>query len=304
MIKTGIIYETLGSVSNMQVVESKNPNEVRLSGVFGVCGVRNDNHRVYEKANYAKCLEALQTKIANNNCLGELEQPNNFNINLDNVSHIIEAIQMNEDGTVTGTVKLLNTPKGQIAKAIVEGGAPLFISSRAAGSVDSKGNVTLHSIATYDLVGTPGFSQAKLTSENKKFECLNESLENPCWMIVESETPEEGDEIKEEPKDELSTSTKKEDENNDNNDNNDNTDEVPEYDVSKFSEVDYAGLKKIMKDDGTHVVYIGRSSCHFCAMFIPVMTEAQEKYGFKTEYFDITRVFNFNNNSRNSNICF
>ena len=120
MIKTGIIYETLGSVSNMQVVESKNPNEVRLSGVFGVCGVRNDNHRVYEKANYAKCLEALQTKIANNNCLGELEHPNSFNINLDNVSHIIEAIQMNEDGTVTGTVKLLNTPKGQIAKAIVE----------------------------------------------------------------------------------------------------------------------------------------------------------------------------------------
>ena len=215
MIKTGIIYETLGSVSNMQVVESKNPNEVRLSGVFGVCGVRNDNHRVYEKANYAKCLEALQTKIANNNCLGELEHPNSFNINLDNVSHIIEAIQMNEDGTVTGTVKLLNTPKGQIAKAIVEGGAPLFISSRAAGSVDSKGNVTLQSIATYDLVGTPGFSQAKLTAENKKFECLNESLENPCWMIVESETPEEGDENKNEPSTEPST----EKENNNNNDN-------------------------------------------------------------------------------------
>lgn len=234
MIKTGIIYETLGSVSNMQVVESKNPNEVRLSGVFGVCGIRNDNHRVYEKANYAKCLEALQTKIANNNCLGELEHPNSFNINLDNVSHIIEAIQMNEDGTVTGTVKLLNTPKGQIAKAIVEGGAPLFISSRAAGSVDSKGNVTLQSIATYDLVGTPGFSQAKLTAENKKFECLNESLENPCWMIVESETPEDGDELnlndvndeepkdekpKAEPKKEPSTEKPKEEENNDNKDN-------------------------------------------------------------------------------------
>lgn len=229
MIKTGIIYETLGSVSNMQVVESKNPNEVRLSGVFGVCGVRNDNHRVYEKANYAKCLEALQTKIANNNCLGELEHPNSFNINLDNVSHIIEAIQMNEDGTVTGTVKLLNTPKGQIAKAIVEGGAPLFISSRAAGSVDSKGNVTLQSIATYDLVGTPGFSQAKLTAENKKFECLNESLENPCWMIVESETPEEGEtnekeESQNEPSDKevavnVTKSDDKEKENNDNKDN-------------------------------------------------------------------------------------
>lgn len=79
--------------------------------------------------------------------------------------------------------------------------------------------------------------------------------------------------------------------------NGDNSDEVPEYDVSKFSEVDYSGLKKIMKGEGTHVVYIGRSTCRYCAMFIPIMTEAQEKYGFKTEYFDITRVFNFTNNS-------
>ena len=82
-----------------------------------------------------------------------------------------------------------------------------------------------------------------------------------------------------------------------NTDNNDNNNEVPEYDVSEFSEVDYSGLKKIMKGEGTHVVYIGRSTCHYCAMFIPIMTEAQEKYGFKTEYFDITRVFNFTNNS-------
>ena len=242
MIKTGIIYETLGSVSNMQVVESNNPNEVRLSGVFGVCGIRNDNHRVYEKANYAKCLEALQTKIANNNCLGELEHPNSFNINLDNVSHIIEAIKMNEDGTVTGTVKLLNTPKGQIAKAIVEGGAPLFISSRAAGSVDSKGNVTLQSIATYDLVGTPGFSQAKLTAENKKFECLNESLENPCWMIVESETPEDGDELNlDEPKDDEPKDDEPKDEpkgkhNEDENNNNNDKNEVSMEDLKKSIE--------------------------------------------------------------------
>lgn len=247
MIKTGIIYETLGSISNMQVVESKNTNEVRLSGVFGVCGIRNDNHRVYEKANYAKCLEALQTKIANKNCLGELEHPNSFNINLDNVSHIIEAIQMNEDGTITGTVKLLNTPKGQIAKAIVEGGAPLFISSRAAGSIDSKGNVTLQSIATYDLVGTPGFSQAKLTAENKKFECLNESLENPCWMIVESETPEDGDEpvddtnVDDDANDKAKddTSVDKDDKlskEKENKDNNDNKEEVTMEDLKKSIE--------------------------------------------------------------------
>ena len=32
MTKKGIIYETLGSTAGLQIVESQNPNEVRLSG--------------------------------------------------------------------------------------------------------------------------------------------------------------------------------------------------------------------------------------------------------------------------------
>jgi len=73
-------------------------------------------------------------------------------------------------------------------------------------------------------------------------------------------------------------------------------DELPEYDVSKFSEVDYDGLKKLMKNDGTHVVYIGRESCGYCAMFIPIMQKVQEDYGFTTYYFDVTNVYNYSNN--------
>lgn len=69
-----------------------------------------------------------------------------------------------------------------------------------------------------------------------------------------------------------------------------------DYDVSEFSEVDYKGLKELMKDKGTHVVYIGRESCGYCAMFIPVMQQAQNEYGFKTYYFDITKVFDYDNN--------
>lgn len=73
--------------------------------------------------------------------------------------------------------------------------------------------------------------------------------------------------------------------------------EVPEYDVSKFNEVDYSGFKKLTTGKGTHVIYIGRATCSFCAMFIPTMVEAQEKYGFTTDYFDISKVFNFETNS-------
>ena len=189
--KNCMVYETLGKVSDLQVLESATgKNEVRLHGVFGVCGVRNNNKRVYNKQNYGMMVEALQQVIANEGCPGELEHPNTMNITLENVSHKIESIEMNEDGTITGTILLLNTPKGQIAKAIVEGGLPLYISSRGAGSIDESGNVTLSTIKTYDLVGTPGFSQAKLSlKENQTYECLNESAEdgNIMFAIVEND---------------------------------------------------------------------------------------------------------------------
>ena len=196
MIKKGIICETLGSTEHLQINESKN-GEIRLTGVFGVCGVKNNNNRVYEKKNYGDCVTEMQHRIMTEGVLGELEHPQSNNINLNNVSHKIESIEMNEDGTITGTILLLNTAKGRDAKAIVEGGVPLFISSRAAGSIDSRGIVTLAHIQTYDLVGTPGFSQARLDlkeSQMGQTVSLNESAQggNDMYMIIESEVNESG----------------------------------------------------------------------------------------------------------------
>ena len=194
-----MVFETLGKVSDLQISEGNNNNEVRLHGVFGVCGVKNQNNRIYDKDNYRAMVESLQQVIATEGCPGELEHPNSMNINLENVSHKIESIEIDENGTVTGTILLLNTPKGQIAKAIVEGGLPLFISSRGAGTITNEGRVTLSNIKTYDLVGTPGFAQAKLSlKENQTLECLNESLDengNSTWVIIDESQINEGDDL-------------------------------------------------------------------------------------------------------------
>ena len=234
--KRCLVYETLGKVSDLKVMEAKGDGLMRLEGVFGVCGVKNQNNRVYDKENYRQMVESLQQVIKESGCPGELEHPNSMNITLENVSHKIESIQMNEDGTITGTIALLNTPKGQIAQAIVEGGLPLFISSRGAGTITNEGRVTLSTIKTYDLVGTPGFSQAKLTlKENQTLECLNESADegNVMYAIVEGDDllgddddkkddKKEGDNAdnkddkKDEPKDDKKDSNKEDNKNTDN----------------------------------------------------------------------------------------
>jgi len=211
--KKCMVFETLGPTTGLQVQESQNTNEVRLTGVFGVCGIKNENRRIYSKENYGQMVNQLQQVIVSEGLMGELEHPNTMNINLNNVSHKIESIEMNEDGTITGTILLLDTAKGKDAQAIVKGGLPLYISSRGAGSIDESGHVTLSTIKTYDLVGTPGFAQARLNLKaNQTLECLNEGLEdeNEIWAIVDESEEEPKEEPKDEPKEEPKDEPKEE----------------------------------------------------------------------------------------------
>ncbi len=163
------------------MVRNNAPNNIVLEGVCAVFGAKNNNNRVYEKDEYLPHLGYLKDKISKKQLVGDLDHPPHFDVTLKSASHIIEGLDYDGGNKVNIRLRILeNTPNGKIAKALLEGGVGLSISSRAAGQVLNEGKVKLHRIFTYDLVGEPGFTEAILK------ETVSESLKTNFKMLTES----------------------------------------------------------------------------------------------------------------------
>ena len=154
------------SSQNLQKI-TKN-GKTMLEGVFAEFGVENRNGRIYEEKEYLPHLEYLKKDIQNGNLLGELDHPERFEVALGGVSHRISELWYDQQKRqVLGRLEILETPKGQIAKTLLESGVPLSISSRAAGTVNEDKTVAIQQIYTYDLVAKPGFESAQLHAVNE-----------------------------------------------------------------------------------------------------------------------------------------
>jgi hypothetical protein len=146
-----------------------------LEGIFGEIDKKNKNNRIYTEDEYLPQIESLQAKIKASKLLGELDHPANFDVSLKNVSHMIEELTYDKDTKqVKGRIRLLDTEAGRQAKALVDAGVPLQISSRAAGAVESNGTVKIKQLFTYDLVADPGFENAELKRVNESYGFVNE----------------------------------------------------------------------------------------------------------------------------------
>ena len=150
-----------------------NKKDYIMSGIFTEFDVKNRNERIYKADKFLPALKELNERISSLGVVfGEMDHPDVFDSSLSRSSHIItKARYMKESNNVQGEIKLISTYWGREAKAIVDDGLPLFVSSRAAGITEADGSVSLKKLFTYDLVCDPGFASAKMSVKP-----LNESL--------------------------------------------------------------------------------------------------------------------------------
>lgn len=162
-------------VENLQVLtEGKTNPTMKIKGIFGRCNEKNNNGRIYPTAVLENQLNKVQPMINERRLCGELDHPQNDTVKLSNASHLITKLEMKGDELI-GEAELLNTPAGLTAKALVEGGVKIGISSRGMGTLseDAKGQKIVNEdfrLVTFDLVADP--------STRGAFPGLSESTES------------------------------------------------------------------------------------------------------------------------------
>ena len=142
-----------------------------LKGPFLEANVKNRNGRKYMQETLEREVKDFyDTKIKTHRSMGELDHPPEPTINLDRISHVITDLKM-KDNIGYGVAKLLNTPMGKIAMALVDDGIQLGMSTRGVGTLDGDMVSDDYKLITVDIVADPSAPTAFVEGvlENKNY---------------------------------------------------------------------------------------------------------------------------------------
>lgn len=155
-----VITPSAASLVSEAIDDGKGGKDLYMKGIFIQGGVRNQNQRVYPVNEISAAVKSLKEKIDGGfTVLGEADHPDDLNINLDRVSHMIVDMEMNGSDGI-GKLKMLPTPMGNICKTLIESGCKLGVSSRGSGNVGANGEVDGFEIVTVDIVANPSAPEA------------------------------------------------------------------------------------------------------------------------------------------------
>lgn len=159
------------------LIESKTkPGVFEVVGVMQRAGAKNQNGRIYKREILEKEVQKyIDNFVKVGNAYGELDHPESAIVSLKNASHVVKDLWWEGDDLM-GRVELLNTPSGNIVKAIIEGGHTIGISSRGTGSVQQTNEGTLvvqpdFELCAWDFVSNPSTQGAFMRPVN-----LNEGV--------------------------------------------------------------------------------------------------------------------------------
>ena len=155
------LYEFMNpEMGKFKLMDSEDGKDLFMQGLFIQGDIKNQNGRVYPGDEIERACNAIRERLKKGETvLGELDHPEELQINLDRVSHMITDMYCDgADGI--GKLKIIDTPMGNIARALLKAGAKLGVSSRGSGNVNDSGRVSDFDIVTVDIVAQPSAPDA------------------------------------------------------------------------------------------------------------------------------------------------
>lgn len=116
--------------------------------------VPNLNNRVYSTEVVQEAVERYNEKIKAGTALGHLGMPSGpdvLNVTLENVSHVVQEIRI-EDGKAYAKIRVLDTPLGLAAKQMIEQGVRTDLRTAGSADIDEHGVISNFSISSVNIV--------------------------------------------------------------------------------------------------------------------------------------------------------
>jgi len=130
-----LIREEIQNVQYLVETAKDGTKNYFIEGIFMQAEKQNRNGRVYPMNVLSKEADRYNREyVQKNRAFGELGHPENPQINLDRVSHMITKLYPDRTNFI-GKAKILDTPNGKIVKSLLDGGASLGVSTRGVGSL-------------------------------------------------------------------------------------------------------------------------------------------------------------------------
>lgn len=170
--------------------QTETGKQLYITGIFAQAEVCNGNGRIYPKHVLERAVEKYNEEyVSRRVALGELNHPENPHVNPAEGAILIESLHW-EGNNVIGKAKVLNTPKGQIIRGLLEGGYNMGVSTRGLGELkESNGKKIVESfmLTAIDAVSNPSGPNCYV---NPIMESVSWVEKDGVWVPIEEATKE------------------------------------------------------------------------------------------------------------------
>jgi len=173
--------------------QTEQGKKLYIEGIFAQSEVKNGNGRIYERKVMETAMDKYITEyVDRRRALGELNHPDYPMV--DPAEACIRITELKWDGNdVYGKALVLETPKGQIVKGLLEGGFNMGVSTRALGSLKERNGVKYVQddlmFTAVDCVDNPSAPKAYV---NALTECQKWTInESGMWVPIQEDQSED-----------------------------------------------------------------------------------------------------------------